>query len=84
MSERRFHCDEETFRLSCKNICHEMFDSLFCLKSLVNMFFFLFIRLPIHLRCSALVQENRGAEVDLRFVSLFAGSHFMFIYSELS
>lgn len=57
--------------------------SLFCLKSLVNMFF-LFIRLPIHLRCSALVQENRGAEVDLRFVSLFAGSHFMLIYSELS
>lgn len=45
--------------------------SLFCLKSLVNMFF-LFIRLPIHLRCSALVQENRGAEVDMRFVSLFA------------
>ena len=26
MSERRFHCDEETFRLSCKNICHEIFD----------------------------------------------------------
>lgn len=26
MSERRFHCDEETFRFSCKNICHEMFD----------------------------------------------------------
>ena len=26
MSERRFYCDEETFRLSCKNICHEMFD----------------------------------------------------------
>ena len=84
MSERRFHCDEETFRLSCKNICHEMFDFPILFEVFDEYVFLLFIRLPIHLRCSALVQENRGAEVDLRFVSLFSGSHFMFIYSELS